>query len=112
RPSSISPALIGIQLAPYFAGAEPPSERPDDAPEHQSLEDTDNGRSEKKNLAVAPWHAPLGGRAEEADLRRGQGLGRASPPAPSRPQDRHVQGPAGPEEKMNPEGLQAGGGSI
>src|SRR5262249_19370157 len=59
----------------------------------------DNGRSEKKNLAVAPWHAPLGGCAEEADLCRGQGLRRAPPPAPSRPQDRHVQGPAGPEEE-------------
>src|SRR5256884_5050614 len=55
------------------------------------------GRSQKKNIALAAWHAPLGGRAEEADLCRGQGLRRAAPSAPPRPQDRHVQGPAGAE---------------
>ena len=26
------------------------------------------GRSQKKNIALAAWHAPLGGRVEEADL--------------------------------------------
>src|SRR5258708_3042752 len=55
------------------------------------------GRSQKKNIAIAAWHAPLGGCAEEADLCRGQGFRRIAPPAPPRPQDRHVQGPAGSE---------------
>src|SRR5215207_170712 len=55
------------------------------------------GRSQKKNIALAAWHAPLGGRAEEADLCRGQGFRRTAPSAPPRPQDRHVQGPSGSE---------------
>src|SRR3954468_20830613 len=55
------------------------------------------GRSQKKNIALAAWHAPLGGRAEEADLCRGQGFGRIAPSAPPRPEDRHVQGPSGSE---------------
>src|ERR1700726_794835 len=55
------------------------------------------GRSQTKNIAFAAWHAPLGGCAEEADLCRGQGFRRIAPPAPPRPQDRHVQGPAGSE---------------
>src|SRR5579863_3408626 len=32
------------------------------------------GRSQKKNIAIAAWHAPLGGCSEEADLRRRQGF--------------------------------------
>jgi hypothetical protein len=28
------------------------------------------GRSQKKNIAIAAWHAPFGGCAEEADLCR------------------------------------------
>src|SRR5271166_3854551 len=56
-----------------------------------------HGRSPKKNIALAAWHAPLGGRAEEADLCRGQGFRRIAPSAPSRFEDRHVPGPAGPE---------------
>ena len=44
----------------------------------------------EENLALAAWHAPFGGCAEAADIRRGQGLGRAAPSAPHRPQDRHV----------------------
>src|SRR6188472_2472674 len=55
------------------------------------------GRSQKKNIALAAWHAPLGGRAEEADLCRGQGFGRIAPSAPPRPENRHVQGPPGSE---------------
>src|SRR3954469_11583877 len=57
------------------------------------------GRSEKKNIAVAAWHAPLGGRAQEADLCRGQGFRRVAAPASPRSEDRHVQRPPGPEEK-------------
>src|SRR3954452_14117957 len=67
-------------------------------PPTTSLEDR-YGRSQKKNIALAAWHAPLGGRAEEADLCRGQGFRRIAPSAPPRPQDRHVQGPAGAEEE-------------
>ena len=37
------------------------------------------GRSQKKNIALAAWHAPLGGRAQEADLCRRQGFGRIAP---------------------------------
>ena len=48
---------------------------------------------QKENLAVAARHAPLGRRAQAADLCRGQGFRRAAPPASHRPQDRHVQGP-------------------
>src|ERR1700679_1480287 len=55
------------------------------------------GRSPQKNIALAARHAPLGGRAEEADLCRGQGFRRIAPPAPPRPEDRHVQGPPGSE---------------
>src|SRR5829696_3369855 len=57
------------------------------------------GRSQKKNIALAAWHAPLGGRTEETDLCRGQGFRRTAPSAPSRPEDRHVQGPAGAEKE-------------
>src|SRR5438270_12369454 len=57
------------------------------------------GRSEKKNIALAAWHAPLGGCDQEADLRRGQGFRRAAPSASPRSEDRHVQGPPGSEEK-------------
>src|SRR5580698_8156581 len=32
------------------------------------------GRSQKKNIAIAAWHAPLGGCPEEADLCRRQGF--------------------------------------
>src|SRR6476646_9034770 len=64
------------------------------------------GRSQKKNIALAAWHAPLGGRTEEADLCRGQGFRRTAPSAPPRPQDRHVQGSAGAEE----EGILIGSG--
>src|SRR4051812_46278783 len=53
------------------------------------------GRSPKKNIALAAWHAPLGGCPEEADLCRGQGFRRIAPSAPPRFEDRHVQGPAG-----------------
>src|SRR6516225_6331863 len=59
------------------------------------------GRSQKKNIALAAWHASLGGRAEEADLCRGQGLRRTAPSAPPRPEERHVQGPAGAQEEGN-----------
>src|SRR5207302_5213534 len=57
------------------------------------------GRSQKKNIALAAWHAPLGGRTEEADLCRGLGFRRTAPSAPPRPEDRHVQGPAGAEKE-------------
>src|SRR5690348_10156471 len=62
-------------------------------------EDNRHGRSQTKNFALAARHAPLGGCDQDADLRRGQGLRRTPPAASSRPQDRHVQGPAGPEEQ-------------
>src|SRR5947209_5749610 len=57
------------------------------------------GRSEKKNIALAPRHAPLGGCDQEANLRRGQGFRRTAPSASPRSEDRHVQGPPGSEEK-------------
>src|SRR4051812_26424931 len=57
------------------------------------------GRSKKKNIAVATWHAPLGRRDQEADLCRGQGFRRTAPPASPRSEDRDVQGPPGSEEK-------------
>src|SRR5579872_5499021 len=56
-----------------------------------------DGRPQTQNFALAPWHAPLGRRAEGPKLRRRQGFGRIAPPAPHRPQERHVPGPAGPE---------------
>src|ERR1043165_505220 len=66
------------------------------------------GRSEKKDIALAAWHAPFGGCAEEAHLRRGQGLRRTASSAPSRPENRHVQGPPGSEE----EGILTGSSGI
>src|SRR5215813_13867538 len=73
-----------------------PSACPNDA-----LKDTPrghrHGRSQTKNIALAARHAPLGGCAEEAHLCRGQGFRRTASAAPPRPQDRHVQGPAGAE---------------
>jgi len=54
-----------------------------------------NGRSEEKNLTLAPRHAPLGRRTQAPGLCRGQGLGRTAPPTPHRPEDRHVPRPAG-----------------
>src|SRR5215218_8785919 len=62
--------------------------------------ETNHGRSETKDLAVAPRHAPLGRRAQSPDLCRGQGFGRATPPAPCRPQDRHVPRPTGPQGEI------------
>ena len=60
-----------------------------------------NGRSQTQNVALAPRHAPLGRRAQGADLRRGQGFGRTAPPAPHRPQERHVSGPPGSEAEID-----------
>ena len=91
-PSSISAALSASQPVLLSAGLSASRTMPPTTP----LEDR-YGRSQKKNIAVAPWHAPLGGRAEEADLCRGQGFRRTAPSAPPRPEDRHVQGPAGSE---------------
>src|SRR6202041_1013660 len=88
---SISAALSAFQLAPALS-------RPatDDASDN-TPRGYRHGRSPTKNIALAAWHAPLGGCAEEADLCRGQGFRRIAPPAPSRSEDRHVQGPAGAE---------------
>src|SRR6266700_3318564 len=58
-----------------------------------------HGRSPKKNIALAAWHAPLGGRIEEADLCRRQGFRRIAPPASPRFEDWHVQGPASSESQ-------------
>src|SRR5256885_12047337 len=62
------------------------------------VEDT-HGRSQKKNIALAAWHAPLGGCIEEADLCRGQGFRRIAPSASPRFENRHVQGSAGSEDQ-------------
>src|SRR5690606_20195323 len=59
------------------------------------ISEQENGSTETKDLAVEARHAPLGRRAEGPDLCRGQELGRASPPAPHRPEDRHVSRPSG-----------------
>src|ERR1700709_2566204 len=67
------------------------------------------GRSQKKNIALAAWHAPLGGRAEEADLCRGQGFGRIAPAATPRPENRLVKGPSGSEGQ---EGILMGRGKA
>src|SRR5258708_16822759 len=66
-------------------------------PYHNTPRGHRHGRSQKKNIAFAAWHAPLGGRAQEADLCRGQGFRRIAPPASPRFENRDVQGPAGPE---------------
>src|ERR1700728_3412900 len=68
-------------------------------PTDNTLEDTDMAVPRRKNFAIAAWHAPLGGCLEEADLCRGQGFRRIAPSAPPRPEDRHVQGPAGSQEE-------------
>src|SRR6185312_491770 len=52
---------------------------------------------QKKNIALAAWHAPFGGCPEKADLCRGQGFRRVAPSASPRSENRHVQGPAGSE---------------
>ena len=52
-----------------------------------------HGGAEEKNQPVPPRYAPFGRRAEAAELCRRQGFRRTPPPAPHRPQDRHVQGP-------------------
>src|SRR6202041_309791 len=90
---SISAALSAFQLAPALS-------RPatDDASDNTPRGHR-HGRSKKKNIALAAWHAPLGGRPEEADLCRGQGFRRIAPPASPRPEDRHVQGPSGSESQ-------------
>ena len=51
-----------------------------------------HGRAEEKNLALAAWHAPLGGRAQAADLCRRQGFGRDAPSAPHRSEDGMYKG--------------------
>src|SRR5205809_7833181 len=83
--------LIRISPPPKVLG------RPNRATTRQPCKDLRYGRSEKKNLAVAAWHAPFRRCAQEADLRRRQGFRRIAPSASSRPQDRHVQGPPGPQ---------------
>ena len=59
------------------------------------------GCSQTQNLALAPRHAPLRRRPQGADLRRGRGLGRTAPPAPHRPEERHVSRPTGPEAEVD-----------
>ncbi|CDX48766.1 hypothetical protein MPL3365_10022 [Mesorhizobium plurifarium] len=54
-----------------------------------------HGRSKKKNLSVEARHAPLGRRPQGPDLCRGQEFRRNAPPAPHRPEDRHVSRPPG-----------------
>ena len=59
------------------------------------LVEQSNGRTETKNLSVQARHAPFGRCAEGSDLCRGQELRRNAPPAPHRPEDRHVSRPPG-----------------
>src|SRR5258705_12247514 len=59
------------------------------------LVEQSNGRTETKNLSVQARHAPFGRCAEGSDLCRGQELRRNAPPAPYRPEDRHVSRPPG-----------------
>ena len=56
-----------------------------------------NGCPQTKNIALPARDAPFRRCAQAADLYRGQGFRRTAPPPPHRPQDRHVQGPAGAE---------------
>src|SRR6185436_5675494 len=56
-----------------------------------------DGCSQEKNVAVPAQHAPLAPRAGPQRLPRRQGDGRAEASAPRRPEDRHVQGPPGPD---------------
>src|SRR5580692_118488 len=63
----------------------------------ETLEGHRYGCSQKENVAVTAWYAPLGGCPEEADLCRGQGFRRTAPSASPRPEDRHVQGSPGPQ---------------
>ena len=90
--SSISPALSAFQLALDSAERSGYGRCPDNTPRGYRY-----GRSPKKNIAVAAWHAPFGRCPEEADLCRGQGFRRIASPAPPRSEDRHVQGPPGPQ---------------
>src|SRR5258708_879798 len=83
--------LIRISPAPKAPG------RPHRTTTRQPCKDLRYGRSEKKNIAVAAWHAPFRRRAQEADLCRRQGFRRIAPSASSRPEDRHVQRPPGSE---------------
>src|SRR6185369_1558846 len=102
--SSISPPHGGIRLArvalqPSPDGDECLTTAPQTTPHSREPSKRtighQNGRSPQKNIAVPAWHAPLGGCAEEADLCGRQGFGRIAPSASPRPEDRHVQGPAG-----------------
>src|SRR3977135_3949191 len=86
-------ALAGsILYKPAFADG---FERPAAWAARAPLQEISHGRSETKNLAVAPRHAPVRRRPEEAHLCRGQGFGRIAPSAPHRPEDRHVSRPPG-----------------
>src|SRR5215472_3693056 len=69
-----------------------------------------HGRSETQNIAVAARDAPLRRCAGAADLRGGQGFGRAAPAPPHRSQDRYVPRPAGPQVEEG--GLTAAFGPI
>jgi hypothetical protein len=58
-----------------------------------------HGCSEEKNLPHEAWPASLGRCAGAPDLCRGQGFGRAAPPAPHRPEDGHVSRPPSPQSE-------------
>src|SRR6195952_5553788 len=88
--------LIGISARADCAG---PSACGDASPTTLLTRTLRYGRSEKKNIALAAWHAPLRGCDQEADLRRRQGFRRIAPSASPRSENRHVQGPPGSEEK-------------
>src|SRR3954453_15127029 len=85
------------------------SDRPQSAA-RAPLQEISDGRSEAKNLALTPRHAPVRRRAEEARLCRGQGFGPIAPAAPHRPENRHVSRPAGPQGQDR--SLIAAGGKL
>ena len=59
----------------------------------------DDGRPEEEDVAHEARNPPFGGCAEGADLRRGQGLGRAPASASHRPEIRQISRPPDPGGK-------------
>src|SRR4029450_10838542 len=101
-PSSISAALSASQPARAALGRPVSDDASDNTP-RGPLWPFPEEKHRPPGVACAARRARgeggRGGRAEDADLCRGQGFRRTAPSAPPRPEDRHVQGPPGAEEE-------------